>query len=63
MSQAEASLQSIVHDFAEAMVAIDHDAPVWTSDRTGKVYQPGIGPHPETKTVELVAHRLAAERN
>jgi hypothetical protein len=62
MRSADPSLQAIVTSFAGAMKSLDHDAPVWTSDRTGKAYQPGIGPHPETETVKLVAGRLASEQ-
>jgi hypothetical protein len=62
MHSSELDLQSIATAFADAMKSIDHEAPVWTSDRTGKAYQPGIGPHPETETVKLVAGRLASDQ-
>ena len=53
-------LQHLVNDFASAIESIDRSAPVRTSSRTGKPYQPGIGPHPETETVAMVATRLAS---
>lgn len=33
-------------------------APFWTSATTGKAYQPGIGPHPEAKTIDLCLKEL-----
>jgi hypothetical protein len=63
MLMTEPSLEAIVAAFARAMKSIDQGAPVWTSDRTGKAYQPGIGPHPETETVKLVAGHLASEQS
>ena len=44
----------VAADYAAALAAIDAERPVW------KTYQPGIGPHPETAVVRLVAADLAA---
>lgn len=53
------SLREMVADLAAAVVAVDATRPVAVSARTGASYQPGIGPHSETRTVELLAERLA----
>jgi hypothetical protein len=52
-------LKAFVLDASTAITAVDTAAPVWTSATTGKSYQPGIGPHPETRTLELVTSELA----
>lgn len=51
-------LKAFVDDVASAIMAIDIQAPVWTSATCGRSYQPGIGPHPETETVRLIAAEL-----
>lgn len=53
-------LNDLVADFADALVAVDRRSPVWVSATTGRSYAPGIGPHTETRTVELVMAELAA---
>jgi hypothetical protein len=51
-------LQEIVERFAAALVAADHRRPVAVSPRSGRTYQPGIGPHPEDRAVDLVMQEL-----
>jgi hypothetical protein len=53
-------LREIVEQFAKAMTAADARRPVAVSPRTGRVYQPGIGPHPEDRAVDLVMAELAS---
>jgi hypothetical protein len=53
-------LIDFVTDFAGGLVAVDRASPVWVSATTGRSYAPGIGPHTETKTVELVMAELAS---
>src|SRR2546428_12125522 len=50
---ARMELADFVRDFATALVAVDARRPVFTS-RTGRVYQPGIGPHSEDRAVDLI---------
>ena len=40
----------------------DSKAPQQVSARTGKAYQPGLGPHTETKTVDLVMEELVGAK-
>jgi len=60
-------LSEFVPDFAVALKAVDARRPVFTS-RTGRVYQPGIGPHSEERAVDLIlgemksTNRAAYER-
>lgn len=51
-------LSQLVGHVAEAIMVIDSRRPVWTSTTTGRSYQPGIGPHPETETLRLIATEL-----
>src|SRR5688572_16256342 len=53
------NLRDIVEQFAKAMAAADSRRPVAVSPRSGRVYQPGIGPHPEDRAVDLVMVELA----
>lgn len=53
-------LQDFVDDFARAIAEVDAHAPQAFSVRDGKPYQPGIGPHTEPATVELVLRHLNA---
>jgi len=50
------SLQEVVQNFASALKEADEERPVEGS------YDPGIGPHPEDKTVDLVLERLGQSR-
>lgn len=64
MRTAEAAVvpcNRLVSDVAGAIEALDRTGPVWRSARTGKAYQPGIGPHPETEVVRMVARWLAEQ--
>src|ERR1700692_1694934 len=54
------SLEIFVRSFALAMIAVDARKPIATSLRTAATYQPGIGPHSESKTIELVSAELKA---
>jgi hypothetical protein len=53
-------LDDFAHDFADAIRFVDAQGPVWKSVTSGRSYQSGIGPHPETETLKLVARELAA---
>jgi len=44
--------QAFVKDFAAAIKAADSKGPKWRS------YRPGIGPHPEIKTIHLVMNEI-----
>lgn len=54
----ELELQGFVADFARGMEKADAKRPQQVSSRTGKAYQPGLGPHTEAKTVDLVMAEL-----
>ena len=47
------SLDRLVRDFAAGLSAADAKRPVFVS-RTGRQYQPGLGPHGEDRAVALV---------
>ena len=55
-------LKTLVTDFASGMERADAKRPQQVSSRTGKAYQPGLGPHTEAKTVDLVMLELQAIR-
>lgn len=59
--RAQVQCGELASDVAGAIEALDRTRPVWRSTRTGKAYQPGIGPHPETEVVRMVAELLAEE--
>ena len=50
-------LDRLCDAFAAAFARADALRPVWTS-RTGRIYQPGLGPHAEDAAVALVLHEL-----
>lgn len=52
-------LKDIVGGFAEGLMLADSRMPRARSSRTGRVYQPGIGPHSEPAVVDLVMRELA----
>jgi hypothetical protein len=52
-------LAEIVTQFAAAMTLADGRKPIAVSPRSGRTYQPGIGPHPEDRAVDLVVAELA----
>jgi hypothetical protein len=51
-------LNTIVADVATAIKQIDTRKPQAANARSGALYQPGIGPHPETLAVALIAAEL-----
>ena len=52
------SLADVVTDFAEGIKAADASGSQAVNVRSKEPFQPGIGPHPESKTVELVAAQM-----
>lgn len=50
----------LIRDIAASIKAIDTRKPQAANARTGALYQPGIGPHPETQAVRLLVAELAA---
>lgn len=52
-------LADLINDIGLAIKRIDERRPQASNVRTGIKYQPGIGPHPETQAVSLVAAELA----
>jgi hypothetical protein len=48
----------LILDIATAIKRIDERRPQAANARTSALYQPGIGPHPETQTVALVVSEL-----
>ena len=50
----ELELEIIVQDFARGLEAADARHPRAVNARTKKPFQPGIGPHSESETAELV---------
>ncbi len=53
-------LQEFCEDFAAALTRVDGRRPQAANQRTGHLFQPGIGPHPESATVELIIAELAS---
>jgi hypothetical protein len=53
-------LVELVQDIATSIKRIDERRPQAANARTGALYQPGIGPHPESQAVNLIVHELAA---
>jgi len=56
-------LSEFVAHFADALNAADARHPEAVSPRSGRRYQPGIGPHPEDRAVDLIVRELAAMRS
>ena len=54
------TLANLVADFARGIHAADASRPVAVNSHTGASYQPGIGPHAETRTIKLIMALLAA---
>lgn len=52
-------MRSLVEDFAARLKAADGRRPIATNSRSGIAFQPGIGPHSETRTVELVVSEMS----
>lgn len=55
-------LSTIVADFAAGLKRADAKHPQAVNVRTKKPFQPGIGPHSEARTVELVLSELSASQ-
>lgn len=53
-------LEKIVRDFAACIKIVDARAPQAINVRSKKPFQPGIGPHSEAQTVEMVTSEMAA---
>jgi hypothetical protein len=53
-------LPQLVRDFAIGPERADARQPQAIGSRTGRVYQPGVGPHTEAQTLALVADELIA---
>jgi hypothetical protein len=56
------TLPRLVQDFANAMTAADSRNPQWVSQRSGRAYSPGIGPHAENAAVALTLAELRHQR-
>jgi hypothetical protein len=54
-------LKGFILDFAATLQTVDSRRPVFTS-RTGREYQPGIGPHSEDRAVDLIVGEMKATR-
>lgn len=53
------NFKKIIDDFSLCMKNIDSTRPVYQSVRkSATVYKPGIGPHTETKTVQMVVEEM-----
>jgi len=56
------ALRDFVEQLASALNAADARRPTAVSPRSGRVYQPGIGPHPEDRAVDLMVAELVTTR-
>src|SRR5262245_33017222 len=54
------TLACLVEDFAAGIRRVDSTAPVWIATASGRAYAPGVGPHPEAATVQLVMSDLSS---
>jgi hypothetical protein len=54
-------LNLFVSHFAEGITAVDARHPQAVNVRSKKPFQPGIGPHSESRTVELVAKEMVGQ--
>jgi len=55
-------LADFVRDFASGIKAVDEGGPVAIGARSGKAYQPGMGPFPEAAAVKMVMNHLAGAK-
>lgn len=53
-------LQDLVNGLAKGIVAADARSPVAVGQRSGRVFQPGIGPHSESDTISLALAESSA---
>ena len=51
-------LDKLTSSFAKAMGSVDARRPIASNARTGAPYSPGIGPHTERATVQLVSEEM-----
>lgn len=51
-------LTDIVQDFATAIKLVDTEHPQAKSSRSGRIYQPGIGPFAEDTAVDMIVAKL-----
>lgn len=51
-------LEALVTDFARGVAVVDALRPQAANARTGVPFQAGIGPHPESRAVQLVSRAL-----
>jgi hypothetical protein len=54
----EIRLREIVIEFAAGIKQVDSRRPIAVNARSKEPYQPGIGPHPESQTVDLVLNEI-----
>jgi hypothetical protein len=59
-NKADMDLARLAQDFASALVVADGRRPIAHNQRTGLQFQPGIGPHSESRTIELVVNEMRA---
>src|SRR5437763_344325 len=53
-------LDRLVRDFARAAELVDGNRPVARNRRSGEAFEPGLGPHSETATLNLLVHAAQA---
>ena len=53
------TLEDIVVGFADGLRQADNSRPVWIS-RSGREYQPGLGPHEEVHAIKLILAQMKA---
>lgn len=53
-------LQELVDDLARGIASADSRFPVAVAQRSGRVFQPGIGPHSESDTITLALRESSA---
>jgi hypothetical protein len=54
-------IDTLIFDFASAIVATDAKRPIAINARSKVLFQPGIGPHSEAETLRLVLTEMAAQ--
>ena len=54
-------LQCLAYEFAEGIRLADSRRPIAVNSRSKNPFQPGIGPHTETKAVDLAMKEMAAK--
>jgi hypothetical protein len=53
-------LERLVHDLARAAEAVDAARPIARNKRSGEPFEPGLGPHSESDTFNLLTTATAA---